>query len=265
MAEMASYRHGVPSWTDVSAPDVEVAGAFYAGLFGWELSPDLGPDAGGYRMFFLRGKTVAGIGPVMDPSAPPAWTTYVTVDDVDGAAALVPGAGGTIAVPPMDLPNDSGRMAFAIDPTGGFVGLFQQGPNHAGSQLANEPGSFVWNELTVRDTETALAFYRAVFGWETEKVEGMDYWVLKVSGRAVGGCMPMGDGWPEGVPTHWMTYFAVDDVDATAARCEELGGAVSVPPQDMPVGRFAVLNDPNGAVFSVGAFTEIDDPNDWPS
>jgi hypothetical protein len=63
--------------------------------------------------------------------------------------------------------------------------------------------------------------------------------------------MPMDESWPAAVPAHWMVYFAVDDTDATAAKAAELGGQVSVPPTDIPPGRFAVLNDPQGAVFSV--------------
>jgi predicted enzyme related to lactoylglutathione lyase len=61
----------------------------------------------------------------------------------------------------------------------------------------------------------------------------------------------MNEEWPEEVPPHWMVYFAVDDIDAAAARVEELGGRVAVPPTDTPAGRFAVVNDPQGAVFSI--------------
>jgi predicted enzyme related to lactoylglutathione lyase len=60
-----------------------------------------------------------------------------------------------------------------------------------------------------------------------------------------------------------MTYFAFEDVQATCDRCTELGGNVAVPPFETPVGMMAVLNDPNGAVFSIGAFAQIDDPNAW--
>jgi uncharacterized protein len=92
-----------------------------------------------------------------------------------------------------------------------------------------------------------------------------DYQLIKVQGRTTAGSMRMaGPEWPADLPTHWMVYFAVDDVDATATKAGELGGAVPVPPTDIAIGRFAVLNDPSGAVFSVGTFTEIDDPNDWP-
>ena len=64
--------------------------------------------------------------------------------------------------------------------------------------------------------------------------------------------MPMvGDAWPADLPPHWMVYFAVEDTDATASRCEELGGRVPQTPFDTPQGRAAVLTDPEGAVFSI--------------
>lgn len=267
MPQVTSYRHGVPCWIDTSAADVDATAAFYGALFGWALGPDLGPEAGGYRMLTKDGLDVAGIGPVMDPDAPPSWTTYVKVDDVDAALAAVTANGGTVVAGPMDLPNGSGRLGFALDPTGGFFGLMQQG-THAGAQLVNETGTLVWNELTVRDASRALDFYAQVVGWTHEPMDPSSpegYRLVKVQGRTVAGCMPMGDDFPPELPTHWMVYFGADDTDATAARCAELGGQVSVPPTDLPIGRFAVLNDPNGVVFSVIAFNgPADDPNDWP-
>lgn len=61
----------------------------------------------------------------------------------------------------------------------------------------------------------------------------------------------MDDEWPDDLRSHWMTYFAVEDTDATAAMAEELGGAVPVPPTDIPTGRMAVLNDPSGGFFTI--------------
>jgi hypothetical protein len=67
----------------------------------------------------------------------------------------------------------------------------------------------------------------------------------------------MNEMWPAEVPAHWMVYFSVDDTDASAAQVAALGGTVSVEPFDLPqVGRIAVLNDPQGAVFSVLARAE---------
>lgn len=268
MPQMTSYRHGVPCWIDVSAVDVAAIGGFYCDLFGWEPGEDLGPEAGGYRMFTKGGLTVAGLGPQMQPGAPTSWTTYVAVDDADAVAAAVAAQGGMVVAGPMDLPNDAGRMAVGVDVTGGMFAFLQAGAT-IGAELVNEQSALVWNELTVRDPDRALDFYAAVFGWTAEPMDAATpegYRLVEVSGRMVAGCMPMGEEFPPEVPTHWMVYFATDDVDAVAARCTELGGVVSVPPTDLPIGRFAVLNDPEGAAFSIIAFSgPVDDPNDWPA
>ncbi len=263
MPRMTSYRHGVPAWADVSSPDVEGTGGFYCDLFGWDISPDMGPEAGGYRLFFQDGARVGGIGPNND--APPAWTTYICVSDVDAASGRVGAAGGTVAVAPMDLPNDSGRISFAVDPAGGFFGLFQAGPNHPGAELVNEPVSVVWNELNVRDPATVMPFYESLLGWTTSPMDDSPepYLIINVEGRAVAGVMTMGDQFPEHVPTHWLTYFAVADAQATADRCAAAGGTVVMPPFDTPVGTMAVLLDPTGAIFAVGTMVQADDPNNW--
>ena len=75
-----------------------------------------------------------------------------------------------------------------------------------------------------------------------------EYTLFEVGGQMVGGTtapqMP-------GVPNHWHVYFAVADADAAAAKVTELGGTVMVEPFDTPVGRIAVVSDPQGAVFSI--------------
>lgn len=68
---------------------------------------------------------------------------------------------------------------------------------------------------------------------------------------------------PDEVPPHWLTYFAVADVPASVDRLVALGGSVVAGPMDSPIGPFAVVADPTGATFAIGAFTQIDDPNDW--
>ena len=82
-------------------------------------------------------------------------------------------------------------------------------------------------------------------------MEDFEYSVIKVGERPNGGIMPMAGPMWEGIPPHWMVYFAVADCDAIAKKCKELGGDIKVPPTDMSVGRFAVLSDSQGAVFSV--------------
>jgi predicted enzyme related to lactoylglutathione lyase len=256
MPERTSYAQGTPSWVDLGAPDVDVAAEFYGALFGWEATPATDPPeaSGGYRIFSLRGKRVGGVAPLMAPDQPPAWTTYIAVDDADAVVAKVVKQGGLVIVPAMDV-MEAGRMACFIDPTGAFVGIWQAGEN-TGAEVVNEPGTFGWNELVTRDVKAAKTFYTKVFGVEAAPWEnaGSHYTVWNVDGRTVGGLLEMDDRWPAEVPAHWMTYFQVEDADATASMAEMLGGAIVVEPFDVPnIGRIGVLKDPGGAAFSVMA------------
>ena len=113
-------------------------------------------------------------------------------------------------------------------------------------------GAFSWGELMTSDQEAAKAFYSILFGWQTEEMamEGMSYTVVKVGDDPVGGIMQQPPECQE-MPPAWGLYVTVDNVDATAARVEELGGKILRPPTDIPdVGRFCVLQDPQGAVIS---------------
>jgi len=258
MATRSSYSPGTPSWVDLGTPRLDETAAFYRGLFGWESQVASEPDAGPYIMFTDDGMNVAGMGPLMSNEQPSAWSTYITVIDADATTELAAAAGAKILLDPMQI-LDVGKMAVLMDPTGAAISIWQP-LSHHGADLVNEPGSLCWNELTTRDADAAIDFYGSVFGWHAiantyPTPDGdMSYtgWRLDPEGESVGGMMVMeGEEWPTDIPSHWMVYFAVDDTDTTAARCEELGGTVSVPPTDSPHGRFAVLGDAFGAYFSV--------------
>ena len=253
MPDIDHFTPGTPSWVDVSAKDVDASAAFYGALFGWEASAaGTEEETGGYRMFSMRGRTVAGLGPWRDGGPPPMWTTYVSVADADAACAAATQAGGTVFMEPMDV-LEAGRMAVIADPQGAVFAVWQPGET-AGAQIVNEPGSLVWNELAARDVAPEPAFYAAVFGWtaETQAMGDTQYTTWKLGEKPVGGMVQMTDEWPAEMPPHWMTYFSVADTDAACARAAELGGTVHVPPRDVEgVGRFAVLGDPQGAPFSI--------------
>ncbi len=117
--EYERYDDGVPSWVDLGSPDLAKAKEFYGGLFGWEC-PEGPAEAGGYSVCTLNGKTVAGLGPQMNPDFPPVWMTYVNVDDADNTAAKASAAGGTVFAGPMDV-MDVGRMAVLADPLGAVL------------------------------------------------------------------------------------------------------------------------------------------------
>ena len=250
--EFERYDDGVPSWVDMGSSDLAKSKEFYGALFGWNC-PEGAPEAGGYSVCDLGGKTVAGLGPQMNPDVPPMWTTYVNVDDADAAVAKVVPAGGAVFVEPMTV-MEAGRMAIVADPLGAVIGMWQ--PNqHTGAQLANEPNTYGWSELITTDLDKSKAFYKAVFGWDAED-QGPPggppaYTEWKLSGRSVGGMMLKNDMMPADMPPSWGVYFGVTDTDATVAKAKELGGTVIVEPMDIEPGRFAVLVDNVGAVFNV--------------
>ena len=250
--EFERYDDGVPSWVDLSSPDLAKSRDFYGALFGWNC-PEGPPEAGGYSVCDLGGKSVAGLGPQMSPDAPPMWMNYVNVDDADATAGRAAAAGGTVLVAPMDV-MEAGRMAIITDPLGAVIGLWQA-KRHTGAQLANETGTFGWSELITTDLDKSKAFYKAVFGWDAED-QGPPggppaYTEWKVAGRSVGGMMLKQPDMPAEMPPNWGVYFVVTDTDATVAKAKDLGGAVFVEPTDIEPGRFAVIADNVGAVFNV--------------
>jgi uncharacterized protein len=260
MSERTSYEPGTPCWIDLGTPDQDAAAEFYGALFGWSVEEDENAEqTGGYRVATLRDKAIGGVMKLMEDGQPPAWSTYVAVDDADATVAKVKEAGGTVVFEPMSV-LDYGRMAFIADPTGAVIGIWQPGRNK-GAGLVNEPGSFSWCELNTRDVEGAKSFYGDVFGWafETEELgEGRgSYTTIMLGGGPVGGVLDMNErGVPEGIPAHWQVYFAVEDTDAAVEQAKAGGGGVMVEPFDVPVGRIAILTDPHGASFAVIALSE---------
>jgi predicted enzyme related to lactoylglutathione lyase len=248
MTEITEYVQGTPCWIDLSTLDIEAAKEFYAALFGWDyvVGP---PENGGYTQALLRGKTVAGL----MQSAPEqgqreaGWTTYLAADDADAIHKAVTENGGQPMIDVIDVMGE-GRMLVAADPTGAAFGVWEAG-RHRGSQLANEAGSVIWNELHTSDADRARAFYSAVFGLEIgEPFEGADYTTIKADGRDVGGIGATDEAEPE--PT-WSVYFAVTDTDEAIRTAERLGATVVSAPRDSPYGRIAGLRDPQGAMFSL--------------
>lgn len=158
------WPDGTPAWVDLMVADRHRARDFYGPLFGWEFDEG-GPETGYYTMAHKNGQPVAGIGEPMEgqPGMPPAWTTYIAVDDVDASASKVKDAGGQLFLEPMDV-MDFGRMAIAADPTGAVFGMWQSG-SHTGANLVNEPDGLTWNEVLTRDYCVAQDFYAKVFGY----------------------------------------------------------------------------------------------------
>ncbi|MDR3537416.1 MAG: VOC family protein [Acetobacteraceae bacterium] len=119
-------------------------------------------------------------------------------------------------------------------------------------------GAFVWYELMTTDEPAARDFYSHVAGWSAQvtDIAGPPYTLFSVADAPVAGMMDLpADARARGVPPCWVGYVGVDDVDASAAQAKALGGTVHVEPRDIPnVGRFAMIQDPQGASIAVFRF-----------
>lgn len=249
---MTAVAAGTPCWVDLATGDLAAAKEFYPALFGWtgQVSPQ--PESGGYTFFQKNGLAVAGAGPPATAGQPAIWSTYIATDDADSVVNRVEAAGGQVLLGAFDV-ADQGRMAVLADPAGAAFSVWQPMAMR-GAELFNEPGSLGWNELVTPDPTGARDFYELVFGWQPEDRPAgpVPYTGWRLGDRIVAGMMPaLDDNWPANLPAYWAIYFEVADVDATAARAAELGGVIMVPPRDVPQGRCAVLNDPQGAAFSI--------------
>jgi predicted enzyme related to lactoylglutathione lyase len=121
---------------------------------------------------------------------------------------------------------------------------------HIGASLVNAHGALAWNELASPDLDASAEFYRELFGWKVEPMEGMEmpYMVIQTSeGHSNGGIR----GAMENEPTYWLVYFGADDIDAGVAKASELGATTLAGPMDIGVGKIGVLQDPQGAVFAL--------------
>ena len=121
--------------------------------------------------------------------------------------------------------------------------------------MANLHGRFVWYELATTDMAAAKAFYAGVMGWVTRDVPaaGGAYTLFTTGGTPVSGLMALPEeAQQSGLRPSWLGYVGVDDVDAAAERIEALGGAVHVPPTEIPnISRFCVAVDPQQATFAL--------------
>ena len=115
-------------------------------------------------------------------------------------------------------------------------------------------GKFCWVELNTSDVEASKRFYGDLLGWSLADMPmpSGSYAMASVGGKSVAGMMAQApDMKKQGVPPNWLSYVAVDNVEASARKGAELGGTVVVPPMAMGPGKFSVLTDPAGAMFAL--------------
>ncbi len=161
MATMAQHAPGTFCWPELATTDQDGAKKFYTSLFGWTFTAG---DMGGgetYTMLKLKGADVGALCTMRkeqrSQGIPPHWSSYVSVESADQAAAKAKQLGGKVLMEAFDV-IDVGRMAILQDPTGAVVCVWQA-KKHIGVGVMNEPGALCWTELMTTDTDRAEKFY----------------------------------------------------------------------------------------------------------
>ena len=246
---MTTTLEGAPTWLELATFDQEVSLPFYSGMFGWTADDPI-DGLGDYRMLRLNGFLVGGLVPATSVDG---WHVFLHTTDAVETAAKVELAGGKIDELPTPM-LELGVRDELIDPTGAWVGGWQPG-TLAGLELQGAPGAAVWYELHTRDFAAAVPFYQEAFAWSVEPLSDTDEFrmVTFPAGAGEDALAGIYDSAREELEqdSHWQVYFAVDDVDASAAKAEELGGLVVTGPEDSPYGRLAHVMDPMGVPFSI--------------
>ena len=255
---MGETRHapGTFCWAELTTTDAGDAKKFYSELMGWQTHDDEIPGGGTYTMIRMGEGNVGALygltEEMVSQGVPPSWLSYVSVDDARETVERARRHGGTVVKEAFDV-FDIGSMAILQDPTGARFAIWQPKLHHGTDFTDGRPGSVCWNELATKDADKAGRFYGETFLWKPEirEMPGVKYSVFKNGEAQAAGMIQMTEEWGD-LPSHWMVYFAVADCDATAEKARTLSGEIKVPPTDIPaIGRFSVVCDPQGAVFSI--------------
>jgi uncharacterized protein len=249
MGDRESFPPGTFCWADLGTTDLESATAFYSRVLGWEAAEPRDEEGETYTRFRVDGKDVAAIyemGEEERSRLTPHWSSYVNVENVEKVAVEARAHDGDVVAEPLDVFED-GRLTVVRDPTGATVHAWEA-RNEIGAGRVNEPGCMVWNELATADVAKAAAFYKAVFGWTTDREQDTGYEVVRAGGAVNGGIRPLQ---PDEAP-NWLVYFTVTGTCAEAvAAVREGGGTVISGPLSTGAGSIALVADPQGARFAL--------------
>lgn len=242
---------GAPCWLELVTADRDQAVAFYGGLFGWTAG-EQSEEFGGYSMFLKDDKPIAGLMPeVPEMTGPPTWSVSLATPDAEKTAARAVEHGGSVVVPPMPI-ADLGTMVVVADASGMAHGGWQA-DTFPGIDTSGQVGEPIWFEAYSTSFDTTRDFLRDVYDWEIHVQGDTDEFRYVTNGPEQSATAGLMDAttFGEGFQPHWTAYVRVDDMDATVARVQELGGSVVQGPDDTPYGVLTTIADPNGQQIKV--------------
>ena len=247
MTTAPAHLPGKFVWFELHTTDVASSQRFYGEVVGWKGESMTMPDGTEYPFIKAGEHNVGGYQSLQGPA--PHFLPYLSVEDVDASAKKVAAAGGKVLAEPFDAPT-VGRICIVQDPQGASLALFRADDGDPADRDAAQ-GDFHWNELWSSDVEASKAFYADAFGYEVSAMEMPqgEYFILSKDGKQRGGLMQAPDA---SIPTMWLPYIQVDDVEAASARATKQGGELKSPVMDTEgVGRHGVLAGPDGAVVGL--------------
>lgn len=240
-------------WHDLLTTDSPAVEKFYAGLFGWTFEAQKGRE-NPYKAIRLAGVPIGGI---VDVSAKKSevpsstWLSYVSVADVDKAAASFRNGNGKVLREPGPV-GSAAIAAVVVDPQGAILGLAKIAKGDPPDVDLVPEGSFLWMEYVAEDAPGALAFYKDALGYTAERIDGgaaVEYYALKVGDKPRAGLYPR--PWKE-VRSNWLPYVRVADAAAAAKKAEALGGRILLAPKpEVRNGTLAIVTDPSGAALAL--------------
>lgn len=244
--ERGKHTPGMFVWRELYTSDVNAAKRFYSEALGWKIDAVEMPGMI-YNLFYAGDKQIGGMFSMA--GIPTMWNPYVSVSDVDASAKAATENGGAILNGPHDIPN-IGRMATVRDPQGAVFSLYKDAK---GDPVWGKPGAgeFCWEQLNTTDTKSAASFYKKVVGWNAVPFSGGGSDVFTTEAATNNQAATLIQAPPGSTPS-WMSHVAVASLTDTKERITRNGGKVLVPSIDVPnMGSFAVVSDPQGAIFSV--------------
>lgn len=249
-----SDLHGHFVWYELMTTDMAAARNFYAAVMGWSARDASSPGMP-YTLLNLGETGIGGLMPLPPEArrsgALPRWLGYVAVDDVDAAIARLTKLGGTVHLPPVDVPG-VGRFAIVADPQAATLALINPPDDGRAAKDPAKPEGVGWHELLAGDSATVFDFYASLFGWHRGKIETKssgNYQPFLIGAESLGGIFTK----PNFVPApFWLYYFNVRDMGAAIEKVTALGGKTLEGPVDMASGsRIARCEDPQGAIFAL--------------
>jgi len=249
---MSKVKTGRFVWFEYVSKDLAKAQGFFGELFNWG-KKEVSLPGGAYTMITAGTETIGGYMPT--PAGAPAhshWLSHLHVESARDTVAKINSLGGKTLKEPFKV-GDFGVMAIVQDPFGGPFAVWEPLKDEAASSdYKGVENTFCWHELYTDEPAKSVEFYKAIGGFEEERMalpDGGTYHILKSDGKGRAGIMKSS---MPGIPQTWMPYIQVKNCDATVEKAQRLGASIKMAGEDVKdVGRLAIFTDPQGAPLGI--------------